>query len=822
MLKKILIVFGGLFALLVLAAIIVPLVVDVDHYRSQIVQAANRKINGKLELGKLKLSLWGQIRVQAEGMKLSDAQGREVVGVQDAYFHLPFSSILSGSPVLTFNLQNPLVNVVKDKAGKMNVLALVKEDPSAAASAVGQPAGSAPQAPTGASGEMKLPGIAARALLGIRIHDARVTYKDELTGLTTEVNNLNLIVKDLSLTRPTELELWADLDTRMGKTLTLKGPARVTGRTQLELVSGKIDQFSLSLKAVADDVVISMPGTFEKPKGIAANIDLAIKTSAKELRIEKLEIKFHNAVLNALGTLTNTSGKLGSAPAPTEGVLKVDLHSNPIELKAWNELIPPLKQYELGGVATLNAAVEGPSDKIGYRADFAIKALTMKAPNLKAQPRFDAVVKVVTDQIENFSLTMAAPGNELRINGKMVSFTAPRLEANVLSNGMDLDQLIDFPPPGKKTAAAAPANTAKSGAAGSSAGTGQPATQDLDALLEPMRTNPMVANFVANVNVDLKMLKAYGVKMTDIHSKMTMRELTATIESLGMGIFGGKVSAQAAIAMKPKVPTYKFGTNVTGMDMQEAVSSQMALFKDTLIGKANFQMEGSGSSFNTEPAKKNLIAKGSLKVVDAKFATIDVGKMAVEAINKAMEGIQGKIPALKGKGLKALPSRDSRYEFVSSDFTLQNGKFSAPNFMTKAAPNSGIDLKGATTVGLVDLSLDTQWEIIDTFNLTKAKDISVDVGGVNVEHLLAEGNGPVRFPVSAGCTVTAPCYSYTQVPEFLAKVALANTQTAATGRLKSEAKKKIEEQLKNATKSAPPAIQNAIQGLGKKLNLFGH
>src|SRR4051812_15295026 len=112
MLKKLLIVLGALVALLVVAAIVIPLVVDVDKYRPQITSAVNDRINGKFELGRLKLSLWGQIRVEAAGVKLSDAQNREVLGVQDAYFHVAFASILSGSPLLTLKMNQPLVSVV--------------------------------------------------------------------------------------------------------------------------------------------------------------------------------------------------------------------------------------------------------------------------------------------------------------------------------------------------------------------------------------------------------------------------------------------------------------------------------------------------------------------------------------------------------------------------------------------------------------------------------------------------------------------------------------------------------------------------------------
>ncbi len=47
------IIFGGLFALMLLAAILVPLFVNVDSFRPDIEKTVNEQINGKFELGKL-------------------------------------------------------------------------------------------------------------------------------------------------------------------------------------------------------------------------------------------------------------------------------------------------------------------------------------------------------------------------------------------------------------------------------------------------------------------------------------------------------------------------------------------------------------------------------------------------------------------------------------------------------------------------------------------------------------------------------------------------------------------------------------------------
>jgi hypothetical protein len=189
--------------------------------------------------------------------------------------------------------------------------------------------------------------------------------------------------------------------------------------------------------------------------------------------------------------------------------------------------------------------------------------------------------------------------------------------------------------------------------------------------------------------------------------------------------------------------------------------------------------------------------------------------MVSEALNGALAKVGDKIPGLKGKKIGGLQDRESRYDYVSSNFTIHGGEFTAPDFVAKASPNKGIDLKGNVAVGLKDQSVKANFDVIDTYNVTHAKDISVNQGGVEVGHILAEGNGPVHFPVSVGCTLAQPCYSYTQVPEYLAKVAANN----ALGGLKSKAKSEIQNRMKDILKGGGGG-GNPLGEIGKKL--FGH
>jgi len=817
MFKKLAIFFGVLFALLIAAIIIIPLVVDVDKYRPQIVSVANEHINGKLEIGKLTLSLWGKILVKVDGVKLTDASQHQVISVQDAMIHIPFSSFLTGSPALNFRMQTPEILVIKNRAGKMNLLSLVKTSspasaPTAAASAPqaqtakGEPAtkpaqpqtqqASAPQqtaTKTSSSQSMQLPAMATHARLGLELLNAHLTYLDESTSLKSETKNLNFIVRDLSLSRPMELEISADLDTVMAKVFSVKGPAKITGELKPHFSGTEFEQVQGQLTVNLDDLVIAVPGVFLKNKGIPAHAELALTASPKEAQIDKFHIKFHNADIDAKATITNL---------PSQSI-KAEISSNDIALKEWSELIPMAKSFELGGTLKLKAMANGPSDKLGYSADIDLTQLTAKAPMLKGKPIINAGIHIITDQVKDLNLTFKAPGNDLRITGKVVSFAAPQATLNIESTGMDLDQLIDFPaaPAAKKASADFWISSAV--AAQSTA-----AAADYDKMLDPLRTNPALRLMAANMNVQMKSIKAKGSTIQNINSKFTFKNLVANLEKLSMGIYGGTFSLKAAADFKPAKPTYTLDTQVSQLDLKEAVASSMQSLKNTVYGKLSMSAKGSGAGLNPDEAKAHLNLKGNMKILDAIFTSIDVGKMVSEALSSGVAKVGDKIPGMKGKQIGKLPSRETKYESMTSDFTISGGQFNAPNFFAKAAKGSGVDLKGTTRFGLIDQKIDAHWLVIDSQNLTKARDLSVNISGTEVPHILAKGNDPVSFPVTVRGSASAPDYSYSEVPEYFTKIAMANVADASKGRVKQELQKRLAPQ---------GAGSNLLQGLGKKL-----
>lgn len=126
--KKLAWILGGLFIAMVVALVSVPLFVNVDQYRGVITDEVNKRIQGKVELGKLHLSLWGAIKIHAESIVVKvNGFPDPMVDTKNFHLEIPFLSVLTGAPNVTAVLEQPKISLVKETDGRLNALELVKK-----------------------------------------------------------------------------------------------------------------------------------------------------------------------------------------------------------------------------------------------------------------------------------------------------------------------------------------------------------------------------------------------------------------------------------------------------------------------------------------------------------------------------------------------------------------------------------------------------------------------------------------------------------------------------------------------------------------------
>ncbi|TXH04598.1 MAG: AsmA family protein [Nevskiaceae bacterium] len=205
-LKIVLAILGGFVALLIVAAIALPLLFDPNHFRAQISATVNDEYHRKLELGDIKLSVFPWLRVRVSQVTLGNAEGFgsepfAQVGELDVgvkLMPLLFDRQLQAS---TLSLSGLRLHLQKNAKGVTNWADLTTskdEDKTPK-----------PQKSEGEGFALKGVNVS-----GIEISDAALDYSDAQAGKHYSVDHLSLKTGTLKPGQPVDVTLALALDSK--------------------------------------------------------------------------------------------------------------------------------------------------------------------------------------------------------------------------------------------------------------------------------------------------------------------------------------------------------------------------------------------------------------------------------------------------------------------------------------------------------------------------------------------------------------------------------------------------------------------------------
>lgn len=779
--KKLALIFGSIFGLLVLIAIVVPLVVDVDKYRPVIISKANENLNGKLELGKLNLSLWGQVLIKIDGLKLSDANGVEVVAVKDASFKLPLLSLLTGRPEVRVQMLEPLINVVKGRNGKLNVMSLAK-----AAKASDQSVATGTQPSTAQSGNVsenkkasEVPLIVLNSRLTLLIKKAKLAYVDQLTNAKYNIDDFNFRLEDVSLAGDMPFEVSANLNIAQGETKVV-GPLILKGDIKATSSGGDFEKASARAKLSLDGLEIVQPGVFNKKKGVALSADLDMDVGKDSFKASKIKFRLGEVAIDG-----EASGR--SVNAVTEIDFKAQ--SNTIDVAKLGDLSPIIGNYGMNGLLEMSVQAKGPTDHLGYGANLKFNKVTLSNDALKQPVHLDGALLVATNEIKELTLKMGAKDFDFNVEGGLQNFLAPKFKFKITSNRMDLDGLLkasEKAAQARKEHAQAQAEPPKAGnESDQSSQASSTKVVDYNAMFEPLRKNPIAAASAGTIDFNLKSVKSTGVTLSNVQGELALNNLLLALRGFSMGIFDGSIKGDMSFNTRPAKPEVGTKITVSGLQTQKMVESSMPLARNTVKGVVSANLNIGGPGLNHPDIVSAWKGNGNFDIKKAFFSTLDVGKQIRDgALAKLPEFIRSKV-----KVPDALVEKSGEYEVVGSKFALSSGTLTINEVYGKAYPNKGLDLKGNGSVKLANYALDMNVDIIDTYNLLHGDEIAKD-----------NRYGHFALGAKLGGTLFSPRFDWS-----------ASIGRLAENAVRSQAKDKLQQ-----------AIGDKIPGAGNLLNkVFG-
>ena len=280
----------GLVALLVVAIIVIPMVIDPNDYREQIQTEVKNSTGRDLTIGgDLKLSVFPWIGIEINQVALSNAKGfkaPEFAKIELAEVKVKLLPLLSKQvEVSTVVLKGLQLNLEKNKSGQTNWddLAQGKGQSAETAKSEGDSGGAA---------------IAGLAIGGLQVEQARLSWNDASTGEQYLISDFDLRTDSLKFDQPMQV--------KMGLTLDSEKP-KVTARVELngDLVIAKSMQ-SIQFKGM--QLVLDSAGE-PIPNG-ALKLELFSNVAADmsgegSLALNDLKIQFDDTTFNGKASVSN-------------------------------------------------------------------------------------------------------------------------------------------------------------------------------------------------------------------------------------------------------------------------------------------------------------------------------------------------------------------------------------------------------------------------------------------------------------------------------------------------------------------------------------
>ncbi len=194
--KKLLIGLGGLVALIVVAALVIPLFIPVDTYKAKVIALVKDQTGRDLRIaGPVSFSLLPSIALQANDVTFSNPAGAaspNMIQLKTLDVSLKLFPLLHGAiEVDHFKLVAPAIDLEVDKDGKPN---WVFSGPAKPAAALPAPANPAP-----ATTERSIPAISLGA---VAISDGQASYLDQRSGEKRVLGDINMTLSLPSLSDP--------------------------------------------------------------------------------------------------------------------------------------------------------------------------------------------------------------------------------------------------------------------------------------------------------------------------------------------------------------------------------------------------------------------------------------------------------------------------------------------------------------------------------------------------------------------------------------------------------------------------------------------
>jgi AsmA protein len=333
------VVLGVAVLAIVAAAILVPMYVDPNDYKDTIAAMVREKTGRELRIaGTIALSVFPWLGVDLGAVELGNAPGfaeKTFARTERVQVRVKLLPLLTRTVEMdTVTIHGLVVNLARDRTGRANWHDLTASAP--------------PGAP---STDKRAPELAALAIGGLDIQDARITWDDQQAGRKYTVDKLSVTTGRLAPGAPVDVTVRF---AAAGGAPAVSGQVGLEGRVRADVAAQRYAIEGLRLQVTAR-------GAQFAGGALDASLEGTVGADLERQTLEAAELKLAVADLKASGTLSITD--LRTSPR-FSGTFAVTRFSPRALLRALGQPPPRTADPKALAAAELSTALSGRLDRV--------------------------------------------------------------------------------------------------------------------------------------------------------------------------------------------------------------------------------------------------------------------------------------------------------------------------------------------------------------------------------------------------------------------------------------------------------------------------
>jgi uncharacterized protein involved in outer membrane biogenesis len=704
----VLVVAVGFYAVLNLNGII-------QKQRGLILSKASDALGRKVDVKDIHASLgWGVV-ADLRGVTIADdARFSQTPFVQaaDVYARVALMPLLGRRiEVEQVSLKQPVVRIIRNQRGELNVSSIGKKPPAGEAAAPSQGAppaagGTAPlkTAPLIAEQPKKRASAGAGALgevsvSSLIVEDATIMYQDA-GAAPVSVSAVNLDVENLGVSTPVSIKLSL---AALGKTKNLSlagkvGPLMTNGAIDLgaiplslSLDAGPFTMAQLKVvpqiaQAIPPQLKLTNPVTASvKADGTAQSIAFSLatdltgnqvvytgvldKAAGVPLRIAAAgtrkdvgaapQVEIRNATL-VLGDLDLKASQIQLGPN-----LSARLDSNRFDLASMGKMLVALSKYNASGKAEIHALIRMVQKKPEVNGTVTLASVTVTPPGKRA------IVGGLSGDIKLAGKSAVAGPLAFNLGSGHARLTIDAQSIEPINATYDFS--ADVVKPAELSADSKP----------------EAAGDHLDQLAVKGTVRGSTSAPAVTATVTSPSGMAQNITYRDLAVDATYGGQAVTISSLKVGVFSGTLDGNARATLGAE-PAFNVGLNLHGIDLQQALVSQKSKAADTVRGQLTGTVRVAGRGTTFDKIKPTLSGNGQMSVANAKLIGVNVGAEAMRKV-QGLPGIDTLItPSIVARHPALFNSPNTNLTELGLTFTIQGPKIISHDIKAATADYSAL------------------------------------------------------------------------------------------------------------------------------------